>query len=705
MKNKYFFLRLLMCLAAATICGYALAVSGKNSSMASGQLELIGSLTSKALENNHLRKLEQNESLSSRVFDEYFKQLDPGKVYFTQLDIAAFGKDRFRMLDKLNNGEQQFIYDIYQFYLERLREYQTFITGMLKKDVEFDSDETYCVDRENSAYCRDEKELKELWRKRLKNDLLYYRLMQKVMAEKATDPEVSAELKKRWAQKSPEEKVLTRMHDLYNYAAQADKMDILGIFLTAMAQVYGPHSHYSTPKQEEDFEIQFKLSLTGIGATLTSEDGYIKVVDLVPGGPADKDGRLQPEDRIIAVAQENGEAVDVVDMSVNNAVKLVRGPAGSKVTLTILPAAKGSAALPQDITIVRGKVELKENEAAGSVHEAQAPDGSVKRIGVIKLNNFYMDFEGAARGEPDYRSCTRDIRKILEDFTADKVDAVVLDLRSNSGGSLLEAITLSGLFITRGPIVQVVDASRKVEVQTDPDRRIAYTGALVVLVSKFSASSAEILTGAMQDYRRALIVGDSRTFGKGTVLSVTDLSRLLRFVNSKLDAGSLTHEVAMFYRVNGESNQARGVIPDIILPSFTECMEIGEVYSDNHLPWSKIDPVELSPASRSKYRMLSTDTLVKVQQNVNKRWHDSPALLKLQKDVERFKAVRARKEVSLNEKQRLKEYYDEKAAAEKMDQIMEKSGQNKAENSKKDPLLNEAVTIAADYVYYQNQEK
>ena len=695
MKNILFRGKVWLSVLLMLFCVSLFGAAKTASNLQPGQLELIGRLTAKALERNHLRKLPQNAMLSARIFDEYIKMLDPGKVYFTKQDIALFSKDRTRLLSLINQGELQVIFSIYRRYLERIGQYRAFVEKNIKEGISFDSNEVYRTNRKEEPYCRNDLELGELWRKRLKNDLLYYRLMQKVMEERANDPEVKADLKKRWFKKSPEEKVRIRMHDLYNHVAQSDQMDILGIFLTAMAQVYGPHSHYSTPKQEEDFDIQFKLSLTGIGATLTNEDGYVKVVDLVPGGPADKDGRLQPEDRIIAVTQEQGEPVDIIDMSVNNAVKLIRGPAGTRVTLTVLPAAKGASALPEDITILRAKVELKENEASGELRKVKAADGTEKRIGVIKLNNFYMDFEGAARGDANYRSCTRDIRKILQKFQQDKVDAVILDLRSNSGGSLVEAISLSGLFITRGPIVQVVDALNRKDVQFDPDEGIAYGGPLVLLVSKFSASSAEILTGAMKDYRRAVVVGDSRTYGKGTVLSVTDLSRLLRFVSHNLEAGSLTHEMAMFFRVNGDSNQERGIKSDIVLPSFTEVMEVGEKYSENHLPWRKINAAAFDRKGFTGYQPLTAELIAQLNESSQQRVKKSGEWKRMQRDIERFKTVRERKDVSLNEKKRLKEYYDEKAATDRMEKIME-SGENGKKKTGKDILLNEALNIAGE---------
>ena len=522
--------------------------------------------------------------------------------------------------------------------------------------------------------------------------------MQRVMKEEAAgSAEAAAAMKKRWNLKTPEEKIRTRLHDIGNQATKVDRMDILGIFLTALAQTYGPHSHYSTPKQDEDFDIQFKLSLSGIGATLTSEDGYTKVVELVPNGPADKDGRLKPEDRIIAVAQEDGVPLDVIDMPVGTVVKYVRGPAKTKVTLTVLPADKGAAAMPEDITIVRDNVELTENAAKGEIRNVKAPDGSEQRIGVITLNNFYMDFEGAMKGLPDYRSCTRDIRRILNDFARQGVDGVLLDLRSNSGGSLVEAITLSGLFIQSGPVVQIVDSARRIDVQYDPDPAIVYGGPLTLLTSKFSASSAEILTGAIKDYRRGLVLGDSRTYGKGTVLGMKKLADMLGWLYRRFDAGSITYETAMFYRINGESNQQRGVAPDIVLPSFTEEMEIGELFNPNHLPWNRIAALSLPDVPDPGYVALSPEIAKTLRKHSADRFAADPELRKMQTDIKRFRKMRDRGEVSLNETRRLEEYYAERAADETADALLE-GEDGKKKSKSKDLLLREALTVTAEYV-------
>ena len=662
-------------------------------------LHIVSRTASKTLETAHLRKLPSDSTLSAQVFDAYFKHLDPAKSYFTQEDINSFSKDRMVIMTLAKKGQLAVIFNIYNCYLNRLQQYRNFVEEQLKAGVTFEDDEVFDTDRKKAQWCKNDSELKELWLKRLKNDLLSYRLMQKVMEEKSSDPEVKAELNKRWFKKSPADKVRSRLHDHYNIMSQHNRMDILGEFLTAAAQVYGPHSYYSTPKQVEDMDIHFSLSLTGIGATLTNEDGYVKIVNLVPGGPADKDGRLKVEDRIIAVTQENGETVDIIDMSVSNAVKHIRGEAGSKVTLTVLPAAQGASALPVDITIIRRKVELVDEAAKGEIKVVNMPDGSKKRIGVITLNSFYMDFEAASQRKPDYRSCTRDVRNILMRFNKEKIDALLFDMRNNSGGSLLEAISLSGLFITQGPIVQIIDASNQSSVQYDRDRSISYTGPMVVLSSKLSASSAEIFIGAMKDYRRALIVGDTRTFGKGTVLNVTDLGGILGGFFSLMDikAGKLTYECAMFYRVNGISNQARGIAPDIVLPSFTEAMEIGEIFRENYLPWQQTGEIKLQPVNLYGYKQYSDQMVTALAKKSEIRRGKSPEYKRMLTEIKQFKKVRDRNVVSLNEKKRLKEYYEEKAASDKMKKFIEGEKDDKLNSKEKDIVLTEALSVAADY--------
>lgn len=438
-----------------------------------------------------------------------------------------------------------------------------------------------------------------------------------------------------------------------------------------------------------------KLSLTGIGATLTSDDGYIKIVAIVPGGPAALDGRLKVEDRIVAVTQENGEVTDVVDMPVSKAVKYIRGPENTKVTLTVLPGEKGRNGVPENITLTRAKVALVDSEAKGEVKEVKRADGKAVRVGVITLPSFYRDYEAEFRGDSKAKKCTDDVARILEDFKKRKVESVVMDLRRNGGGSLPEAISLTGLFIPTGPVVQIRSGDREVHLESDNDPRLAYDGPLVVLTSKLSASASEIFAAAMRDSERAILVGDSRTFGKGTVLNVMQLDRFLKFIGENFEAGSAIYETAMFYRIAGGSVQQLGITPDIQLPSLTEELEIGEMFMDNHLPWDTIKPVE--------FRKFKPEHIAKVPalaEASEKRIAASQEYQSLIRKIELFRKYKDKKEVSLNEEKRWKEYQDEKQVQEEADRLYRENSGTKEKDEKKqfDPELNEAVNIAADLV-------
>ena len=456
------------------------------------------------------------------------------------------------------------------------------------------------------------------------------------------------------------------------------------------------------------------LSLEGIGATLSSEDGYTKVVQLVPGGPAAKDGRLQAGDKIIAVAQEGEAPVDIIDMSVSNVVKLIRGKEGitfnteyasegTKVVLSVLT--KKGAGVPESIEITRAKVELKESEAAGVVKMIKTPDGKEFKAGIITLPRFYIDFKAAAQGDPNYKSSTRDIKKILEKFAIAKVDGVIMDLRFNGGGSLAEAITLTGLFIKDGPIVQVRAYNRNVVVKNDPDSAIDYAGPLVVLTNKMTSSAAEIFAGAIKDYKRGILVGDTRTYGKGTVLEVVELSNLLRYVNQEFPAGSLKFESAVFYRINGSSTQELGITPDLVLPSMTEHMEIGEMYSDNHLPWDSINNVnhDIYDENLDKY-------IEDLKKASSSRIGESTDFRRIQENIELYQKYKDRKSVSLNEKVRWAEYKQEKKAADAQEKVYGEMSETNSEEDKKDinatdPVIKEAVFVLNDYIEIKKSQK
>jgi carboxyl-terminal processing protease len=509
-------------------------------------------------------------------------------------------------------------------------------------------------------------------------------------------------MEKMWSKQTPEEKILRRLRDIYNEMSQKSKISILSYYLTCVAQTYGPHSSYFSPELEEDFNISMKLSLVGIGALLTSDNGYTKIVRIIPGGPAAKDGRLKADDRIIAVTQEDGDPVDIVDMSVTNVVKLIRGKAGTKVTLTVLPGAKGHNAVPANITLTRGEVKLKNSEASGTIEKIKDESGRTLKIGIINLSRFYLDFEAAMRGDRNFKSSSRDVANILTKFEKEGVDGVVIDLRSNGGGSLREAINLTGLFIDKGPIVQVRNSSRRVSIKYDPDETIHYKGPLLVMTNKLSSSASEIFTGAIKDYHRGIIVGDSRTYGKGTVLNVIKLDRLLSGYND-FKAGSVKFESEVFYRVNGSSTQELGVKPDIQLPSFTEYMEIGEEFNENHLPWDSIGKVE-----HKDYGQKMKSFIADIKKRSIQRRLKNPKYKLLLQNIKTFNDYKKRKKISLNEKKRWAEYLAEKKmldANEKYIKQISGDEDENTQNNKNDLLLDEAVHILADYISLVDSSK
>ncbi|MBU8901300.1 MAG: carboxy terminal-processing peptidase [Victivallales bacterium] len=678
------------------------------------ELKIITKLASALIANSHYRQHKLDNKISSKIFDAYFKTLDQNKVYFTKKDIKKFEKYRYYLDDLTENGNSDFAFEVYKYYLKRLREYRHFAEEKLKKGFDFDKNEEIQADRSKLARSENLDQLKDIWRKRLKSDLLYFRLLKRSIqldkdnalktAKKGgkVDKKTTEMLKKVWSKQTPEQKILRRLRDMYNEMSQKSKLSILSLYLTCVAQTYGPHSSYFSPELEEDFNISMKLSLVGIGAVLTSDNGYTKIVSIIPGGPASKDGRLKADDRIIAVTQGEDTPVDIVDMSVSNVVKLIRGKEGTKLTLTILPGAKGHSAIPQNLTLTRGKVKLKNSEASSSMHNIKDESGKILKIGVIKLSRFYIDFDGAMRGDKDFKSSSRDILKILKKLKNEKVDGVVMDLRSNGGGSLQEAIQLTGLFIDKGPIVQVRNSKRRVSIKYDPDDTIHYKGPLLVMTNKLSSSAAEIFTGAIKDYHRGIIVGDSRTYGKGTVLNVIKLDRLLRDYND-FKAGSVKFESEVFYRINGSSTQELGVKPDIELPSFTEHMKIGEKFNENHLPWDSIDEIEHKYYDQKLATVLNNIKKLSVQRRLK-----NPKYKILLQNIKVFNDYKKRKNISLNEKKRWAEYLAEKKMLDANEKYIkqissEDSGGEKKE--KTDLLLDEAVKILSDYIYLTDNSK
>ena len=514
------------------------------------------------LKRHHYNKPPLDNARSEKIYQSYLKLLDPSRSFFTASDIAQFNAWQYEFDDFLKSGNLKPGFTIYKVYLQRQQERLQYALQQLSLGVDkidFSVNESLEIDRKDAAWANNNSELDELWRMRLKDEVLRLKIAGK-------EPKAIQEL------------LSKRYKNQLKRIDQTLGEDIFQTYMNAFALTYDPHTSYLSPENAENFDINMSLSLEGIGAVLQTDNEYVKVVRLVPAGPAEKTKQMAAADRIIGVAQGNGEMVDVIGWRLDEVVKLVRGPKGSLVRLEIIPVSNA----PNDLTskivhITREAVKLEDQAASKAIIKLNQ-DGHDYTVGVITIPAFYLDFKAYRDGNPDYKSTTRDVKRLLGELQAAKVDGVVLDLRDNGGGSLQEATDLTGLFIDQGPTVLVRNSDGRVDVLADEDQGAFYNGPLAVLVNRLSASASEIFAGAMQDYHRALVIG-GQTFGKGTVQSVQPLNH-----------GELKLTLAKFYRVSGESTQHQGVIPDIAYPSILDINEIGESSLDDSLPWDKISP-------------------------------------------------------------------------------------------------------------------
>ncbi len=622
----------------------------------------------------HLSTHELDDEISRRTFDNFLKALDPMKVYFYQSDIDAFGHYRDRLDDMARRGDISFGYLVFKTFLERIDERVAVIDELLEMEHDFTVDEQMIIDRDQAAYAKTPEEARERWRKRIKYDLLV------LMADDTDGEDAVDRLRRRY------HSFASRMH-------QTDSDELLEMYLSSLTMAYDPHTSYMSPSTLENFEIMMRLNLEGIGASLQSVDGYTVVRKIIPGGAADRQGELKVEDRVVGVGQGNdGELVDVVDMKLSDVVALIRGKRGTVVRLEVTPADSPARKV---IRIERDRIELTDSEARGKVFEAgrRPDDGQPYKIGVIDLPSFYMDMAGARLGLPDFKSTTRDVRNILDGFKEQGVDAVVLDLRRNGGGSLTEAISLTGLFIPEGPVVQVKDSGGRVQPYHNLDPTMAWKGPLVVVVSKFSASASEILAGAIQDYGRGLVIGDYATHGKGTVQSLMDLGQQLFRVPNAPAMGALKVTMQQFYRPSGDSTQKRGVVSDVELPSLTTHLDISESDLDFPVAFERIDPLTfkrfgyVDPAVRELIRRRSDE-----------RTTQSEDFQKVLDNIERYKEQKARKYVTLNKEAFLAERAELNAEREQQKQLEEMNEGNSSAEIKRDYYLDEAIAITVDFL-------
>lgn len=516
------------------------------------------------LRRHHYNRIQLNDALSSDIFDIYMKQLDPQRSLFTQQNVDEFEYYRYRMDDLLLDGNLEIGFAMHAQQLQRADQRISFALELIENgldQLDLNSEQQILVDRENADWPADEDELRTLWRKQLKDEVLRLTLAGRDLEA------ISEQLSTRYSSQR------TRLY-------QTRGEDIFQNYINALAQAYDPHTQYMSPENAENFDINMSLSLEGIGAVLQSDNEYTRIVRLVPAGPAQKSQQLEPADRIIGVAQGDDDMVDIVGWRLDEVVKMIRGPKGSKVRLEVIPAANAPDDLSsREISLTREAVKLEDQAARSSILDWKDGDQEY-RVGVIHVPGFYIDFKAYRRGDDDYRSTTRDVRRLLGELQEQGVDGVVLDLRNNGGGSLQEATELTGLFIDQGPTVLVRNSQGKVQVLDDNNPGISYKGPLAVMVNRLSASASEIFAGAMQDYGRALVIGEP-TFGKGTVQSIQPLNH-----------GELKLTLAKFYRISGQSTQHRGVVPDILYPSLLDSREIGESSLPRALPWDTIAPVD-----------------------------------------------------------------------------------------------------------------
>ena len=596
----------------------------------------VAQVTAQLFSQNHYLKHPIDSGISGKFMDEYLNTLDPRHFYFVSTDLKEFDVWRPTLGKMLRDGDTSPANVIFTRLVKRVDEQVAYATDLLKTEkFTFDTPDSITLDRKNAAFPRDATEQQAQWR-----EYLRYEYLQEKLNKKKPEDIVST-LTRRY------NRLAKTFHD---YGAG----DVFEMYLNALAHAYDPHSDYMGKSAMESFNIQMRLSLFGIGALLQSEDGYCKIMELTPGGPAIKSGKLKVGDKIVAVAQGNKEAVDVVDMKIDKIVEMIRGQKGTEVRLTVVPTDAPDTSVRKVVALNRDEIKLSDSEAKGKVMDIPGADGKALRLGMIDLPSFYAS-------ETPPKSTTTDVAKLIRKLKTENIQGLVLDLRRNPGGSLQEVIRLTGLFVKQGPVVQVKDSNGSIQVDDSHENGVLYNGPLIVLTSRLSASASEILAGALQDYGRALIVGDTATFGKGSVQTVLPLGELMsnNGITLKGDPGALKLTIQKFYRASGASTQLRGVPSDIVLPSLTDYIDVGEKSLDNAMPWDTV-----TTSSFDKVNMVQP-YLAELKRRSDVRIASDPDFTYLKDEIVRFRKVMAEKTASLNEKQRGKEKTEAEARMKK----------------------------------------
>lgn len=624
MRIRYGFLGLFLAIASSA---YALDSGSPPVLSPLKEQSQAANLTAQFLTRYAYRPLPLDDALSARIMDRFIESLDPDRSFFLQTDIDRFMVDRSKIDDALVREDLEIPFSVFNVYSQRVIERMAYARSLLKQGFNFDAREAFTLARDEEPWPLSEVQSNDLWRKRVKADWLRLKLAGQ------TDAAIRDTLDKRY------KKILDRVYTYKND-------DVFQSFMAAYTTAVDPHTDYFGASASADFDISMKLSLVGIGAVLQDRDGYTTIRELVPGGPAQLSGKLAVGDRIIGVGQgEDGAMKDVVGTRLDEVVQLIRGEKDSVVRLDILPADAGENGSHRVISLVRDKISLEKQAAKKSVLPVDVR-GAARKIGVITLPVFYEDFEARRKGEKDYRSASRDVAKLLDELKQEDVDGVLIDLRDNGGGSLAEAIDLTGLFIGKGPVVQQRDAEGKIKVENDDLPAPVWAGPVGVLINRGSASASEIFAAAIQDYGRGVVVGEA-SFGKGTVQTVVDLDQVVRNPTPKF--GQLKLTIAQFFRVDGGSTQLRGVTPDISLPGLTDPETLGEASYDNALPWERIRPAKYKTSGNM------TALLPQLKSRHDARVENDPDFQRFVEDAEALKAQRKRTTISLNETERRNE--------------------------------------------------
>lgn len=584
-------------------------------------------MAAEILSRYHYKAVPLDDAMSGKIFDQYLKSLDPEKLFFVQADVDQLAADRGKLGSAILKEDLAIPFAMFNLYQHRATDRFTYARSLLEKGFDFQKNESYQYARAKEAWPRTESDMRELWRKRVKNDWLRLKLAGKA------DKNIVEILDKRY------DHFLKRI-------GRIKSADAFQTYMNAYTTAIEPHTNYLGPRAAEDFDISMRLFLVGIGAVLAELDDYVTIREVVAGGPASLSGQLKIGDRIVGVAQgESGPMTDILGWRLDDAVALIRGASDTVVRLDVLPADAGPDGKHKLVSLVRKTISLQEQSAKSSVHTVVEGDNT-RRIGVISLPSFYEDFAARQHGERNYKSATRDVTRLLAELKQEKVDGILIDLRNNGGGSLLEAVELTGLFVGKGPVVQQRSAKGQISVERDSRAGVAWDGPLGVLINRGSASASEIFAAAIQDYGRGLVMGEP-SFGKGTVQSMVSLDQMAK--SSKPQFGELKMTVAQFFRINGGTTQLRGVKPDILFPTAVDSGDFGESSFDNALPWAQIKAADYSPVGHLE------DVLPLLLTMHEARVKNDKDFQYLQEDIAELKSQREKNLISLNEVERRKE--------------------------------------------------